>query len=75
MDKKTTSNNPKQTKSSTKKETRSRAGNSGKADWMVDPKQAAVRRARSRNFRGCYSVVMVIAILVVVGGLIYVTLR
>lgn len=72
MNTKPTTKNPKKAKTPTQKETHSRTG---QPDWMVDPKKAAVRRARSRNLRGCYSVVMIIAILVVIAGLIYVTLR
>jgi hypothetical protein len=72
MSAKTTSKNLNKTKTPVKKGNHSK---SDKADWMVDPKQAAMRRARSRNLRGCYSVVMVIAIVVVVVGLIYVTVR
>jgi hypothetical protein len=74
MDKKSASKNSKQQPSS-KKETHTRAGGSGQPEWMTDPKRAAVKRARSRNLRGCYSVGMIIFIAVVVVGLIYVTIR
>jgi hypothetical protein len=70
MDKKTTTKN-----SNNKKTDRSRAGGSGQPEWMTDPKKAAMKRARSRNLRGCYSVGMIIFIAVVVVGLIYVTIR
>jgi hypothetical protein len=75
MDKKPASKNLKQQSSSQKKETRSRGGNSGKPEWMTDPKKAAISRARSRNLRGCYSVGVIIVIVIVVVGMIYVTIR
>lgn len=67
--------NTKQTSQSAKNETRTRGPKSDQPDWMVDPKKAAMKRARSRNLRGCYSTAVIIFIAVIVVALIYVTVR
>jgi hypothetical protein len=66
--------NAKQT-NTVKKETRPRGPKSDQPDWMVDPKKAAMKRAKNRNLRGCYSTAVIIFIAVVVVALIYVTIR
>lgn len=75
MSSKTSKNTQEHKRTETKKDARKSSGSSGKPDWMVDPKKAAMSRARNRNLRGCYSVVFLLAIVLLIGAMVYVTVR